>query len=105
MSQRREAEIVVIGAGIWGLSVAYQLGCLGFGDEVLVMKHRIGRQRIGFAAVSWRNSDITILLASRSQRVLLARLVREFCEAPQKPCGRLHAHGGNLCHDRRSSFE
>ncbi len=35
MSQRREAEIVVIGAGIWGLSVAYHLGSLGFGEEVL----------------------------------------------------------------------
>lgn len=37
MSQRREAEIVVIGAGIWGLSVAYHLGSLGFGEEVLVL--------------------------------------------------------------------
>lgn len=42
MSQRREAEIVVIGAGMWGLSVAYHLGSLGFGDEVLVIERNTG---------------------------------------------------------------
>jgi sarcosine oxidase, subunit beta len=93
----RSAEVVVIGAGVIGASVAYHLAKEGCGSVLVLERHReagrgsTGRATGGFRAQFGSRTNVLLSLLSREK---LLRFVEEFGVDPgYRPCGYLFLAG------------